>query len=340
MATDLEKMTSELKDAYILISETKINTITEVLPVLEAVSATGKALLIIADDIENEVLATLVLNKMRGALVCVAVKSPAYGDRRKAYLQDIATLTNATVVSEELGTILKDVTLEHLGQAKTIKITKDSTTITGGAGNEQSIAERINTIKTQIELSDSDFDREKLQERLSKLTGGVAVITVGSPTEVEMREKKLRIEDAISATKSAVEQGIVPGGGVALLRSATVLEKAIENFKGYEKTGAEIVLKALSAPIKQIAENAGVDGAVVVNEILSVNDNHYGYDAYNNTYVNMITNGIIDPTKVTRTALENASSVAGLMLTTDSLITDVEENKNKLEAHNMPNYYN
>lgn len=339
MATDMEKMTAELKDSYILLCENKINTVSEILPILEMVNSQNKPLLIIADEIENEVVATLVLNKIRGALLCVAVKSPAYADKRKAYMQDIAILTGGTVISQEFGYSLKDATLEMLGTAKNIKVSKDSCTITHGNGNKRAIAERIENIKSQIKLCDSDFDKEKLQERLAKLTGGIAVIYVGSPTEVEMQEKKLRIEDAISATKSAVEEGIVPGGGIALLRCIPKIEELITTLKGDEKTGAEIVKTALFAPLKQIAENAGVDGSVVVNNILSKNDEKIGYDAYNNTYVNMISCGIIDPTKVAKSALQNATSVASLMLTTDCLITDTPQENESISASNIPNYY-
>lgn len=339
MATDMEKMTAELKDSYILLCENKINTVSEILPILEMVNAQNKPLLIIADEIENEVVATLVLNKIRGALLCVAVKSPAYADRRKAYMQDIAILTDGTVISQEFGYHLKDATLEMLGSAKNIKVTKDTCTITHGNGNEKSIHERIESLRTQIKLCESDFDKEKLQERLAKLTGGIAVIYVGSPTEVEMQEKKLRIEDAISATKSAVEEGIVPGGGIALLQCISKIDELINTLQGDEKTGAEIVKKALLAPTKQIAENAGEDGGVVINNILAAKDEKIGYDAYNNTYVNMISCGIIDPTKVTKSALQNATSVASLMLTTDCLITDNVEKNEQLDASNMPNYY-
>lgn len=339
MVTDVEKLIAELKDAYILLTENKINTITELLPILESISSMGKPLLIIADEIENEVLATLVLNKIRGALNCVAVKSPAYADRRKAFMQDIATLTGGTVISQEFGTNLKDATLEQLGQAKTIKVTKDSCTITGGKGKEGNIASRIASIKAQIANASGDFDREKLAERLAKLTGGVAVIQVGSPTEVEMQEKKLRIEDAISATKSAVSEGIVCGGGVALLHCIPALTAFLETLNSDEKTGGEIVLKALQAPVKQIANNSGTDGSIVIHNILTSNQANYGFDAYNNTYVNMLESGIIDPTKVTRTALQNASSIASLMLTTDCLITDTEDDKNKINPNEIPSYY-
>lgn len=339
MATNMEKMTAELKDAFVLLCENKINTVGEILPILEQVSNTARPLLIIADEIENDVLATLVLNKVRGAILCVAVKSPAYADKRKAYMQDIAVLTGGTVISSEFGTSLKDCTLEMLGQAKNVKVTKDSCTITNGYGDPEQINQRIKTIKAQILDATSDFDKEKLNERLAKLTGGVAQILVGSPTEVEMQEKKLRIEDAISATKSAISEGIVCGGGVALLHCIPAVEKLIQTLSGDEKTGAEIVLKALKAPIMQIAYNSGQDGSVVINEILKNNQKNYGYDAYNNKFVNMIECGIIDPTKVTRTALQNASSIAGIMLTTECLITDVEEDKNKINQNDIPNYY-
>ncbi len=339
MATDMEKLTAVLNDAYILISENKINNIQEILPVLETVSSSGKPLLIIADEIENEVLAALVLNKIRGVLQCVAVKSPAYADRRRAMLQDIAVLTGATVISDEFGITLKDATMEMLGSAKNIKVTKDNCTITNGYGKPENVKQRIDIIKTQLKNADSDFDKEKLQERLAKLAGGVAVIQVGSPTEVESLEKKLRIEDAISATKSAVEEGIIPGGGIALIRCIPKVEEIIKKLTGDEKTGAEIVKKALLSPAMQIAKNSGVEGGVIIDKILNSTTVNYGYDAYSNTFVDMIESGIIDPTKVTKSALINATSVAGLMLTTDCLITDSDDDKNKLNSPDIPSYY-
>ncbi len=339
MATDMEKLTADLKDAFLLLCENKINTIGELLPLLESVSSTARPLLLIADEIENEVLATLVLNKVRGALLCVAVKSPAYADKRKAFMQDIAVLTGATVVSQELGLTLKDATVQMLGQAKQIKVTKDTCTITGGMGNPEEIAKRVKTIKTQISATDSDFDKQKLTERLAKLTGGVAVISVGSPTEVESMEKKLRIEDAVSATKSAVSEGIVCGGGIALLQCIPALEQFVSTLHGDEKTGAQIVLKAIAAPVVQIANNSGVDGNVVLHTILGKKQKNFGYDAYNNCYVNMLESGIIDPTKVTKSALLNASSIASLMLTTDCLVCDTPEDKAKISSPDIPNYY-
>lgn len=322
MVTNAETQEAILSNCYILLCENKISNINELLPILERVSTENKPLLIIADEIENEVLATLVLNKLRGNLNCVAVKSPAYADRRKAIMSDIAVLTGATVITEDLGLTLAEANFEMLGCAKTIKVTKDSCLICGGNGSQEKLSNQIALIKGQILKCESDFDKEKLTERLAKLTGGIAVISVGSTTEVEMEEKKLRIEDAISATKSAVEEGIVVGGGVALIKCVPVLEQLINGLSGDEKTGAQIVLNSLYAPIKQIAENAGVNGGVVIDKILSNNENNFGYDALNNKYVNMFESGIIDPTKVTRNALQNASSVAATMLSTAGLVCD------------------
>lgn len=332
MVTNPETLEANLENAYILLCENKISNIKELLPLLEEASNKNLPLLIIADEIENEVLATIVLNKLRGNLNCVAVKSPAYGDKRKGFMQDIAILTGGTVISEELGLTLNNFSFDMLGQAKSVKVSKDSCVISGGMGKKEQIESQISKIKAQIALAETDFDKEKLTERLAKLTGGIAVICVGSTTEPEMQEKKLRIEDAISATKSATQQGIVAGGGVALIKCIPTLLKHIETLTGDEKTGAQIVLKALSAPINQIAENAGVNGGVVTNEILNNPSPTFGYDALNNTYVDLIENGIIDPTKVTLTAFSNACSVAAIMLTTTCLVTDEDElpNPNKL----------
>ena len=330
MSTNMEKMIAELENPYILITDKKISTIQDILPLLEQIVKTGGKLLIIADDIEGEALATLVLNKLRGTFICVAVKAPAFGDKRKALLEDIAIVTGGKVISEELGLDLKQADLSMLGNARFVKVDKDNTTIVDGAGEKTDIADRIKSIKAQLETVTSDYDKEKLEERLAKLAGGVAVIKVGAATEVEMQEKKLRIEDALAATKAASQEGVVPGGGVALLKTAGKVSKLIEELSGDEKTGASIVLRAIEEPIRQIAKNSGVDGGVVVNKIYEhIEDANYGFDALNNRYVDMVENGIIDPTKVTRSALENAGSVASVLLTTECLVADIEEEPKK-----------
>ncbi len=322
MATN-EKMEAELDNAVILITDKKISNIQEILPLLEAVLKNAMKLLIIAEDIEGDALATLIVNKLKGVFNCVAVKAPGFGDRRKAMLQDIAILTGGTVISSELGLELKDATLNELGRAKLIKIDKDNTTIIGGAGSEKEIDSRIHAIRAQIAETTSDYDREKLQERLAKLAGGVAVINVGAATEVEMKEKKLRIEDALAATRAAVEEGIVPGGGVALLSVINKIKPFVSKLIGDEKTGGEIILRALEEPVRQIAENCGVDGGVVVSNIKRANKPTYGYDALRDKYCDMVSQGIIDPTKVTRFALQNAASVAATLLTTESIVADI-----------------
>ena len=325
MATNMEKMEAVLDNPYILITDKKISSIQELLPLLEQIVKTGQKLLIIAEDVEGEALTTLILNKLRGSFNCVAVKAPGFGDRRKAMLEDIAILTGATVISSDLGLELKNTTLDMLGKAKLVKVDKDNTTIVGGAGNPQSIAARVEAIKAQIKETTSDYDREKLQERLAKLAGGVAVIGVGAATEVEMKERKLRIEDALAATRAAVEEGVVPGGGVALLSIIGKLKEATSSLEGDVKTGANVIIKALESPIRQIALNAGVDGGVVINEISKNKNANYGYDALANEYGDMIKKGILDPTKVTRSALQNAASVASTLLTTEALVTDIPE---------------
>ncbi len=325
MVTDTEKMEAILDDAYILITDKKISAIQEILPLLEQIVQAGKKLLIIAEDVEGEALSTLIVNKIRGTFTCVAVKAPGFGDRRKEMLQDIAILTGGQVISEELGLELKDTTVAQLGRAHQVKIQKENTIIVDGAGDAQAIKARVGQIKAQIETTTSDFDREKLQERLAKLSGGVAVIRVGAATEVEMKEKKLRIEDALAATKAAVEEGIVAGGGTALINAIPAVEKIISQCDGDEKTGVRIVLKALEEPIRQIAVNAGLEGSVIIDKIRRARKTGYGFDAYNEEYVDMLSAGIVDPTKVTRSALQNASSVAAMILTTESLVADKKE---------------
>ena len=325
MATDTDKMEAVLDDALILITDKKISSIQEILPLLEQIVQSGKKLVIIAEDIEGEALSTLIVNKLRGTFTCVAVKAPGFGDRRKEMLRDIAILTGGEVISEELGLELKDTDVSQLGRARQVKISKENTIIVDGAGNSNLIKDRIGQIKNEIANTTSDFDREKLQERLAKLAGGVAVIKVGAATEIEMKEKKLRIEDALSATKAAVEEGIVAGGGVALINAIPAVKALLDTTNGDEKTGVSIVLKALEAPIKQIALNAGLEGSVIIDKIISSDKVNYGFDAYNETYVDMLDAGIVDPTKVTRSALENAASVAAMVLTTESLVADKPE---------------
>ncbi len=324
MATDMEKMTAQLDNPYILITDKKISNIQDILPVLEQIVQTGTKLLIIAEDVEGEALATLVLNKLRGTFTCVAVKAPGFGDRRKAMLEDIAILTGGTVVSTEVGLELKETTIEMLGRAKTVKVEKENTIIIDGHGEKEEISARVGQIRAQIEETTSDFDREKLQERLAKLSGGVAVIKVGAPTETELKEKKLRMEDALAATRAAVEEGITTGGGIVYISVINDVKKVIESLTGDEKTGAEIILKSLEAPIRQIAENAGLEGSVIVNK-LKEGKKGVGFDFVTETYVDMIEAGIIDPTKVSRYALQNATSVAATLLTTESVVTDIKE---------------
>ena len=325
MATDTDKMVAELDDPYILITDKKISNIQEILPLLEQVVQSGKKLLIIAEDVEGEALTTLILNKLRGTFTCVAVKAPGFGDRRKEMLQDIAILTGGQVISEELGLELKDTQVTQLGHARQVKVDKENTIIVDGAGNSEDIKARVGQIRGQIETTSSEFDKEKLQERLAKLAGGVAVIKVGAATEIEMKEKKLRIEDALAATKAAVEEGIVAGGGTALIDAIPAVKAYVETVEGDEKTGASIVLKALEEPVRQIAINAGIEGSVIVEQLKNSQKVGYGYNALTGEFQDMIQAGIVGPTKVTRSALQNASSVASTILTTESLVADIKE---------------
>jgi chaperonin GroEL len=327
MVTDTDKMEAVLDDCLILITDKKISNIQEILPLLEQIVQSGKKLLIVAEDVEGEALTTLVLNKLRGTFTVVAVKAPGFGDRRKEMLRDIAILTGGEVITSELGLELKDASVAQLGRARQVKVTKENTIIVDGAGDKQAISERVGQIRSAIETTTSEFDKEKLLERLAKLAGGVAVIKVGAATEVEMKEKKLRIEDALNATKAAVEEGIVAGGGVALVNVMNAVDKVVASLEGDEKTGATIVLKSLSAPMKQIADNAGLDGAVIISKIRESGKVGYGFDAYNEEYCDMLERGIVDPAKVTRSALQNAASIASTVLTTESVVFDKKEDK-------------
>ncbi len=332
MCTNGDKMLAELDNPYILITDKKISNIQDILPILEQIVKTGGKLLIIADEVEGEALTTLILNKLRGTFTCVAVKAPSFGDKRKAMLEDIAILTGGKVISDELGEDIKQIDLSDLGRAKSVKVDKDTTTIVEGAGDTGKIGDRVKSIKEQLKTCTSEYEREKLTDRVAKLAGGVAVIKVGAPTEVEMKEKKLRIEDALSATKAASEEGIVPGGGTALLKTAQKIRQLVDQLDGDEKTGARIILKAIEEPARQISKNAGIDGGVVVNKIYeNISQPAYGFDAYSNEYCDMVERGIIDPTKVTRSALQNAASVASTLLTTEVLVAEIEDKKEKQE---------
>ena len=334
MVTDTERMEAVLDDAYLLITDKKISVIQDILPLLEQIVQSGKKLIIVAEDVEGEALSTLIVNRLRGTFTVVAVKAPGFGDRRKEMLQDIATLTGGTVISSELGYELKDATVEMLGRARQVKVTKENTTIVDGMGDKKAVADRIAQIRAQMEVVTSDFDKEKLQERLAKLSGGVAVIKVGAATEVEMKDKKLRIEDALNAAKAAVEEGIVAGGGTAPINAIPAVQKVVEELEGDERTGAKIVCKALEAPLRQIAANAGLEGSVIVDKLMASGKTNYGFDAQKEVYGDMIAAGIVDPTKVTRCALENAASVAAMVLTTESLVADEPEDPAAAAAAN------
>ena len=334
MVTDTEKMEAVLDDAYILITDKKISVIQDILPLLEQIVQSGKKLVIVAEDVEGEALSTLIVNRLRGTFTVVAVKAPGFGDRRKDMLQDIAILTGGTVISEELGYELKDASVEMLGRARQVRVTKEDTTIVDGMGDKEAVSARVAQIRTQMDATTSDFDKEKLQERLAKLSGGVAVIRVGAATEVEMKDKKLRIEDALNAAKAAVEEGIVAGGGTAPINAIPAVDSVVEALSGDERTGAKIVRKALEAPLRQIAANAGLEGSVIIDKILASGKTNYGFDAQKETYGDMIAAGIVDPTKVTRSALENAASVASMVLTTESLVADEPEDPAAAAAAN------
>ncbi len=339
MVTNTDKMEAVLDSPVILITDKKISSIQEILPVIEPIAQQGMRLLIIADDVEGDALAALVVNKLKGVFNCVAVKAPGFGDRRKAMLEDIAVLTGGQVLSSELGLEFKDFTMDMLGRAVQVKVDKDNTTIIDGAGDPQQIQARVEQIKAQIAETTSDYDREKLQERLAKLTNGVAVINVGAATEVEMKEKKLRIEDALAATRAAVEEGIVPGGGIALLSTVPAINRLAQTLKGDEKTGAEIVAKAVEAPIRQIATNAGLDGSVILNKVVTSKKANFGFDFLTNQYTDMVSAGIIDPTKVSRSALQNSASIASTLLTTESLVADIPQPENANPNANMGGMY-
>ena len=335
MVTDTDKMEAVIDDALILITDKKISSIQEILPVLEELIQAGRKLVIVAEDIEGEALNTLIVNKLRGVFTSVAVKAPGFGDRRKEMLQDIACLTGGVVISEELGYELKEATLDMLGRARQVKITKETTTIIDGAGDKEDIKARVAQLRSQMEVTTSDFDREKLQERIAKIAGGVAVLKVGAATEVEMKEKKLRMEDALAATKAAVEEGIVAGGGTAFINAIDAVKSMADELDGDEKTGAKIVLRALEEPVRQIAANAGVEGSVIIDKIITSGKINYGYNAQTEVYCDMIAEGIVDPTKVTRSALQNATSVAAMVLTTESLVADEPEKTSDASAQGM-----